>query len=67
MLHLCVALSSYKYTQLNMVRNIIGTVVKVGNGRISPAEFAEIVQSRDRNKAGKTAPAAGLTLWQVYY
>lgn len=50
-----------------MVRNIIGTVVKVGNGKISPAEFAEIVQSRDRNKAGKTAPAAGLTLWQVYY
>lgn len=51
----------------HMVRNIIGTVVKVGNGKISPAEFAEIVQSRDRNKAGKTAPAAGLTLWQVYY
>lgn len=51
----------------HMVRNIVGTVVKVGNGRLSPDNFAEIMQAKDRNKAGKTAPARGLTLWHVIY
>jgi tRNA pseudouridine38-40 synthase len=51
----------------HMVRNIVGTVVKVGNGKLSPLQFREILRGRDRNKAGKTAPAKGLVLWQVNY
>ena len=51
----------------HMVRNIVGTVVKVGNNRLSPEEFNKILLGRDRNKAGKTAPAKGLILWQVNY
>lgn len=51
----------------HMVRNIVGTVVKVGNGVITPENFAEIMKVKDRNKAGKTAPARGLMLWQVNY
>ena len=51
----------------HMVRNIIGTVVNVGLGRISVARFKEIMASGDRNQASATAPAAGLYLYQVEY
>jgi len=50
-----------------MVRNIVGTLVDVGKGRISPVAFREIVRSRDRKKAGMTAPAFGLYLVEVGY
>lgn len=51
----------------HMVRNIMGTVVNVGKGKISPALFAEIMAGKDRRKAGATAPAQGLYLKEVYY
>lgn len=51
----------------HMVRNIVGTVVAVGNDRVSLQEFLTILDSKDRNNAGKTAPAKGLILWQVNY
>jgi tRNA pseudouridine38-40 synthase len=50
-----------------MVRNIVGTLVKVGLGKISPDEFNRILKSRDRNQAGATAPAHGLFLLKVTY
>jgi tRNA pseudouridine38-40 synthase len=50
-----------------MVRNIVGTLVEVGKGRIGPAEFRKILKSRDRKKAGATAPAFGLYLLKVNY
>ena len=51
----------------NMVRIIAGTLVDVGLGKILPEEIPEIIQSKDRNKAGKTMPAHGLYLVEVYY
>lgn len=51
----------------NMVRIIAGTIVDVGLGKILPEEIPEIIQSKDRNKAGKTMPAHGLYLVEVYY
>ena len=50
-----------------MVRNIVGTLVEVGMGKITPADFGEILRSRDRSRAGATAPARGLFLVRVRY
>ncbi len=50
-----------------MVRSLVGTMVAVGRGKISPAEFSDILRSRDRNRSGPTAPPAGLCLEHVYY
>lgn len=51
----------------HMVRNIMGTIVKVGLGEISIARFSEILESKDRQKAGVKAPAGGLYLKDVRY
>ena len=50
-----------------MIRNIIGTVVEVGRGRFEPGQIEEILSSKDRRKAGVTAPAYGLYLERIYY
>ena len=50
-----------------MVRSIVGTLVAVGEGRISAERIPEILASRDRSKAGQLAPAHGLTLERVIY
>lgn len=51
----------------NMVRIIAGTLIEVGKGNISPDKIPFIIEGRDREKAGKTAPAQGLCLEKVYY
>lgn len=51
----------------NMVRIIIGTLLEVGRGKINPDEIKEIILSGDRKRAGKTVPAHGLCLLEVYY
>ena len=51
----------------NMVRIISGTLVDVGLGKIKPEEIQEIIDCKDRNKAGKTLPAHGLFLMNVEY
>jgi tRNA pseudouridine38-40 synthase len=50
-----------------MVRNLVGTLLDVGLGKISPEEFEKILESRDRSRAGATAPAHGLFLMEVKY
>jgi tRNA pseudouridine38-40 synthase len=50
-----------------MVRNLVGTLVYVGCGKIDPDNMGEILASRDRKKGGITAPAHGLYLHQVFY
>ena len=50
-----------------MVRNIVGTLVAVGLGKISPDGFQDILTSKDRKQAGITAPAHGLFLGEVKY
>ena len=50
-----------------MVRNIIGTLVCVGLGKISHGDIKEILESRDRSRACATAPPHGLFLMEVKY
>ena len=50
-----------------MVRNIVGTLVEIGQGKHLPAEMKEIIASRNRDIAGITAPARGLYLKEVKY
>jgi tRNA pseudouridine38-40 synthase len=51
----------------HMVRNIVGTLVEIGRGRRSAAWMREVVASRDRTRAGPTAPPDGLFLAGVEY
>lgn len=51
----------------HMVRTIVGTLVEVGRGDRTPAEFAAVLASRDRTRAGATAPSHGLCLVSVDY
>ena len=51
----------------NMVRIIVGTLVEVAYGRFSPSDIERIIESKDRTKAGMTAPAEGLYLNKVIY
>ncbi len=46
----------------NMVRIMAGTLLEVGKGKIEPGQIPEIIQAKDREAAGSTAPAHGLTL-----
>ena len=51
----------------HMVRNIVGTALLVGVGKLTPVGFEQILQGRNRRAAGKTAAAHGLTLEHVVY
>ena len=51
----------------NMVRAIVGTMLNVGTNKISLDNFQEIIQSKDRSKAGSSAPAKGLYLTEIKY
>jgi len=51
----------------NMVRIIAGTLIEVGKGKIQPKQMKEILEARNRTKAGPTAPAKGLTLYQYQF
>jgi tRNA pseudouridine38-40 synthase len=50
-----------------MVRTIVGTLLEIGQGRISPERLAAIFAAHDRRAAGPTAPARGLHLIRVDY
>lgn len=51
----------------HMVRNIVGTLIKVGLGEWTPEKVKEILEGKDRTSAGPTAPAKGLFLTEVKY
>ena len=51
----------------HMVRNIVGTLVDVGRGKLTQEGFATILAAGDRKQAGMTAPARGLCLQEVRY
>jgi tRNA pseudouridine38-40 synthase len=50
-----------------MVRTIVGTLMLVGQGKITPDEFASILESRERESAGPTVPPQGLFLKEIKY
>ena len=51
----------------NMVRIIVGTLCEAGRGELDAGGLREILEARDRTRAGMTAPAHGLYLVQVFY
>jgi tRNA pseudouridine38-40 synthase len=51
----------------HMARNITGTLVEVGRGKVDPQRIAEVLALKDRRAAGPTAPARGLFLERVFY
>ena len=51
----------------NMVRIIVGTLVRVGRGFYEPEKVKEILEAKDRKAAGVTAPAHGLMLVEIKY
>lgn len=51
----------------NMVRILSGTLIEIGLGLRSPEDIPNILEGRERNLAGHTAPAKGLFLMQVFY
>lgn len=50
-----------------MVRNLVGTLINVGEHKINPEDINTILNGKDRKKAGIKAPACGLYLKNVYY
>jgi tRNA pseudouridine38-40 synthase len=50
-----------------MVRIIVGTSILVGQGKISPVGFKEILESNERERAGQTMPPQGLFLKKIRY
>lgn len=51
----------------NMVRAIVGTLLEVGKGNLSPEDVKTIIKSRDRSRAGASVPAKGLYLTGILY
>ncbi len=51
----------------NMVRNIVGTLIEVGLGRLKPEKMTEILNAKDRTAAGPIAPPQGLCLMWIKY
>nr|WP_303649268.1 tRNA pseudouridine(38-40) synthase TruA [Chryseobacterium edaphi] len=51
----------------NMVRAIVGTIVEVGSGKIQPEDVRKVIENKNRNSAGTSAPAHGLFLVDVGY
>ncbi len=51
----------------NMVRAITGTLLEIGKGKLEPEDMKRIIEAKDRNKAGFSAPAHGLFLEQIEY
>ncbi len=51
----------------NMVRIIVGTLIDIGHNKRQPEYVKEIIASKDRQKAGKTVSACGLTLYKIYF
>lgn len=64
MVHIRITGNGFLY---NMVRIIAGTLMQVGTGLMEPEQVKEILEARDRSKAGPTAVAKGLTLVEIQY
>ena len=50
-----------------MVRILVGTLIEAGKGTLSPKDIKDILETKDRTKAGEKAPAKGLCMLKVEY
>jgi tRNA pseudouridine38-40 synthase len=50
-----------------MVRAIVGTMIEIGTGKLNIKDFDDIINAKDRCRAGKSAPAKGLFLVDIEY
>ncbi len=64
LIHIDVTANSFLY---HMVRNIAGTLIEIGKGKLPPESLQKILQTKNRKNAGPTAPACGLCLMKVKY
>lgn len=64
MIHFRITGNGFLY---NMVRIIVGTLMEVGKGAFSPEQIDKILETKDREDAGPTARALGLTLLEIRY
>jgi len=51
----------------NMVRAIVGTLLEIGKGKLTPEDMKQIIEAKDRSKAGFSVPAEGLFLEEIKY
>jgi tRNA pseudouridine38-40 synthase len=63
---LCLEIEADSFLR-HMVRTLVGTMIEVGRGERSPADFGRLLDGASREAAGLTAPAHGLFLWDVRY
>jgi tRNA pseudouridine38-40 synthase len=63
---LCLTFTADGFLQ-HMVRNLVGTLLEIAGGRMSPGTIEEVLASADRNRAGPTAAPHGLCLRRVHY
>ncbi|MBA3721003.1 MAG: tRNA pseudouridine(38-40) synthase TruA [Parachlamydiaceae bacterium] len=63
---LCISIQGNNFLY-KMVRNIVGTLIYIGKGKIDRNSLSDILKSQDRKTAGVTAPAHGLFLHQISY
>ena len=64
MIHIVICGNGFLY---NMVRIIVGTLIKVGLGVYPPEHVKEIIEAKNRDAAGPKSPAQGLTLVKIQY
>ncbi|MGY5352726.1 tRNA pseudouridine(38-40) synthase TruA [Wenyingzhuangia sp. IMCC45533] len=64
--HLTFYISADRFLR-NMVRAIVGTLIEVGKGKLEPYAIENIIESKNRSKAGASAPAHGLFLTEITY
>ena len=63
-IYIDVTANSFLY---RMVRNIAGTLIEIGKGKLPPESIRKILEAKDRKSAGPTAPACGLCLRKIKY
>lgn len=63
-LHFTIEANGFLY---NMVRSLVGTLLWVGSGKLTPEEFRRVLETGNRGGAGPTAPAQGLCMVAVFY
>ncbi|MBO4739643.1 MAG: tRNA pseudouridine(38-40) synthase TruA [Bacteroidales bacterium] len=63
---LCFEITANRFLR-NMVRAIVGTLLQVGKGKLSVDDFCRIIEQRNRNEAGESAPAHALFLEEISY